>query len=149
MPRIGKAELLKNKVIGLFDYDKTRLAVLSHFDDYVSKKEMLDVIESAYNSPQGNDNMGIFSGKISDPTAINGTKGAEYKTYTEKVEETLRPLKLKLTADEKIILEKSILTRHIDDEVALALSMDKRNIYHKKKSCYIKVALYYGIEVYK
>lgn len=149
MPKTRKPELLKNSVIDLFNYELLRLKVLAHFKEYYEKRTMIDVIEASYSSPQANDNMGIFSSRISNPTAQKGTKAIEYKNYLESVEITLRPLKLRLTKDEKIILEESILSRHTDDDLALALSIDKSCIYHRKKSCYIKVALYYGLEVYK
>lgn len=149
MPRIRKQELLKNNVIDLFNYESTKKAVLLHFQEYHQKRAMIDVIESSYSSSLSNDNMGIFSSKISDPTGQKGTKCIQYKEYIESFDATLRPLKLKLTSDEKVILEKSILTRHSDEDIASALSLDKSNLYPRKKSCFIKVALYYGIEVYK
>lgn len=149
MQKAKKVELLKNNVMELFDYDKTRMSVLFHFEEYSNKRDMLDVIEFSYCSPQGNDNLGIFSSRTSDSTAQKAIKCAEFRSFIEKVDESLKSLKAKLTTDEKIILEKSILARQNDEDVATALSMDKRNIYPKKKSCYIKVALYYGIEVYK
>lgn len=149
MPKISKPELLDKNVIKLFNYEETRLAVLKYFNKYTENKRMIDVVESSYSSPLGNDNMGIFSSKVSDPTGQKGSRCIEYINYIEKMNASLRPLKLKLTNDEKIILDESILTRHTDDELSISLSLDKSNVYPRKKSCYIKVALYYGIEVYK
>ena len=54
-----------------------------------------------------------------------------------------------LTDDEKMIFNLSILSSHTDEELAEKLSLDKSNIYKRKKSCFIKVALFYNIDVLK
>ena len=95
-----------------------------------------------------NDSMGIFSSNISDPTSKRALKIIEYKDYIDSMNKQFVALRLKLTSDEKIIFNYSILSRHTDEELAEKLSLEKSGIYLRKKSCYIKVAKYFHIEVF-
>ena len=72
----------------------------------------------------------------------------QYMEYIDAMNESFRALRLRMTSDEKIIFKYSILSRHTDEEIAERLSLDKSSIYQRKKSCYIKVAKYYHIEVF-
>ena len=92
--------------------------------------------------------LGIFSSSISDPTSKRALKIVECKEYIESMNKQFKSLRLKLTSDEKIIFNYSILSRHTDEEIAEKLSIDKSNIYIRKKSCYVKVAKYFHIEVF-
>lgn len=148
MPKIRKPKLLENSFISNFNYDKIRISVRNYFQEYRQKKELIDIVSLRYNSPLGSNNVGTVSSSISDTTGTKAIKCIEYQNYIDSIEKCLRPLKLKLTIDEKIILNLSILSNLTDDEVANELLIEKGSIYHRKKSCYIKVALYFGLEVY-
>lgn len=54
-----------------------------------------------------------------------------------------------MTCDEKIILKNSILDNLTDEELSDILSIARQHIYNRKKSCYIKVAQYFDLEVEK
>ena len=73
----------------------------------------------------------------------------ECKEYIDSMNKQFKRLRLRLTDDEKIIFNYSILSKHTDEELADRLSLDKTSIYHRKKSCFIKVAQYFNIEVLK
>lgn len=149
MPKINKPVILSKEIIEEYDYEKTKLRVLNYFCEYRRYMNKIDLIEGSYNSSLSNDNLGIFSSQKNDPTLLKVQKIEFERNYINRVNKSLRILRLKLTPDEKIILDYSILTKHTDDDLALALSLDKSNIYQRKKSCFIKVAIYYQIEVMK
>ena len=147
MPKIRKPSILGKEIIAEYDYEKIRERVLSYFYKYRRYMNKIDLIESSYNACLSNDNLGILSSKISDPTGIKVQRMEEEKRYIDMMNKSLKSLKFRLTTDEKIILEYSILSNHTDDDLAFALSLDKSNIYQRKKSCFIKVAIYYQLEV--
>ncbi len=149
MPKVGKPKILNQEIINAFDYPKTRLAVLDFFSKYRLYSERINAILESYNCSLANDNLGVFSSQISDKTSTNAIKIAEYKKCLDDFEISFKKLKLRMTDDEKKIFDLSILSSHSDEEVAERLSLDKSNIYSRKKSCFIKTALFYSVEVMK
>lgn len=151
MPKIKQPKLLENNIIEEFDYIKTKDKVLEHFYRYRTSKRKLDLISNEYKAClsdiKNKTNSNVF-GKI-DTTAKKAEKIINEKEYIEEIEKSLKGLKYKLTPDEKVILEYCILSTHTDEVVADVLFLEKCNIYKRKKSCFIKVALYYGLEVLK
>lgn len=151
MPKIKKTKLLENDIIEEFDYVKTKDRVLEYFYRYRSFKRKVDLIGNEYNSCLSNVGNNTTSNiiKKNDITAKKAEKILIEKEYIEKINKSLKGLKYKLTSDEKVILEYCILSTNTDEFVAEALFLEKCNIYKRKKSCFIKVALYYGLEVLK
>jgi len=148
MPKISVPKLYDKEILEEYNYPETRDIVLQYFAKYRAYSNKIDELRDSYNGSLSNDNMGIFSSSINDPTSKRALRIAEYKEYIESMDEHLRTLKLKLTSEEKVIFKYSILSRHTDEELAEKLSLDRSNIYHRKKSCYIKVAKYFHIEVF-
>lgn len=148
MPRISEPKLYDKEILEGYNYPETRELVLQYFSKYRAYSVRIEELSDSYNASLSNDNMGIFSSNINDPTSKRALKIVEYKEYIDSMNEHFRTLRLRMTADEKIIFKYSILSRHTDEEIAEKLSLDKSSIYHRKKSCYIKVAKYFHIEVF-
>ena len=148
MPKISEPKLYGKEILDGYNYPETRDLVLQYFSKYRAYSVRVEELSEYYNAALSNDNMGIFSSNISDPTSQRALKIVEYKEYIDAMNESFRALRLRMTSDEKIIFKYSILSRHTDEEIAERLSLDKSSIYQRKKSCYIKVAKYYHIEVF-
>ena len=148
MPKVKEPKLYAKEVLDQYNYAELKEVVLHYFSKYRAYNAKIEEICDSYNSPLSNDTMGIFSSNISDPTSKRALKLVECKEYVEYMNKQFKSLRLKLTSDEKIIFNYSILSRHTDEEIAEKLSLDKSNIYLRKKSCYVKVAKYFHIEVF-
>jgi len=149
MPKVQKPKIYEMEIIDEFNYPETKNHVLDYFSKYRLCNAKINNILNSYNCTLSNDNMGIFSSRISDPTSSKATKIIECKDYVEDMNKDFRKLRMRLTEEEKVIFNLSILSKHTDEELAEELSLDKTNIYQRKKSCFIKVAQYYNIEVFK
>lgn len=148
MPKVKEPKLYGKEVLEEYNYPQTKEKVLHYFSKYRAYSIKVEEICDAYNCPLSNDSMGIFSSNISDPTSKRALKIIEYKDYIDSMNKQFVALRLKLTSDEKIIFNYSILSNYTDEELAEKLSLDKSNIYPRKKSCFIKVAKYFHIEVF-
>ncbi len=148
MPKVKEPKLYAKEVLDEYNYPQLKGVVLDYFSKYRSYSAKVEEICVSYSSPLSSDSMGIFSSNISDPTSKRALKIIECKEYIESMNKQFKALRLKLTADEKIIFNYSILSRHTDEEIAEKLSLDKSNIYLRKKSCYVKVAKYFHIEIF-
>lgn len=149
MPKVKEPKLYSKEIIEMYNYPKTRDKVLHFFLKYRLYALKIDTISDSYNCSFTNDSMGIFSCKKNDSTANKAMKILECKEYVNKMNKQFKALRYKLTNDEKIIFNYSILSRHTDEELAERLALDKSSIYQRKKSCFIKVAQYFNIEVLK
>jgi len=149
MPKVQKPRIYEMEIIDEFNYPETRNHVLDYFSKYRLCSAKINNILNSYNCSLSNDNMGIFSSRKSDPTSNKATKIIECRDYVEDMNKDFRKLRMRLTEEEKVIFNLSILSKHTDEELAEELSLDKTNIYQRKKSCFIKVAQYYNIEVFK
>lgn len=141
--------LLSEDDIMLYDWEETRLNVRSYFSRYRSYTSKINMIKCRYNGSLSNDNLGIFSSNISNPTANKVEQYDKYNTYVSEINKHLDALIKELTVDEKIILKKSILDNYTDEEISEMISIARQHIYLRKKSCYIKVARYFDLEVEK
>lgn len=149
MPRVSKPKLYQSEIINAFDYQKTKENVLEYFSKYRLYSNNINLLLNTCSSSLSNDNLGIYSSKVTDKTSATAIKIIEYKEYIEEISKNFRKLRMYLTDDEKMIFNLSILSSHTDEELAEKLSLDKSNIYKRKKSCFIKVALFYNIDVLK
>lgn len=149
MPKIKEPKLYSKDIIDIYNYPKTKDRVLKFFSKYRLYTLKIHTISDSYNCSFINDNMGIFSCKKNDSTAKKAMQLLECEEYVNKMNKQFKSLRYKLTNDEKIIFNYSILSKHTDEELADRLCLDKSSIYHRKKSCYIKVAQYFNIDVLK
>ena len=124
MPRVSKPKLYQSEIINAFDYQKTKENVLEYFSKYRLYSNNINLLLNTCSSSLSNDNLGIYSSKVTDKTSAIAIKIIEYKEYIEEISKNFRKLRMYLTDDES-------------------------NIYKRKKSCFIKVALFYNIDVLK
>lgn len=141
--------LMDLKEIELYDVKETIENVKNFFVKYRNYKDKLDLIMERSSSSLSNDNMGIFSSQVSDPTSSKVEQRERYKNYVDEMDKHIKVINKKLTEDERAILRLSILRGYSDEFVADYISMSTQNIYQRKKSCYIKVACYFNIDVEK
>jgi len=148
MPKIKEPELYDKEVLKGYDYQKTKKNVLEYFSKYRNYSLQLKNLTDSYKSTLNEDTMGIYNAKVSDPTYNQMLKILDYKNYIDSINKKLKTLRFKLTSDEKLILKYSILLNVKDEELAEKLCLDKSNIYQRKKSCYIKVAIFFHLVVF-
>lgn len=148
MPKVREPKLYDEEVLKEYDYQKTKENVLEYFSKYRTYSKQLKNLINPLKSSLSDETMGIYNSKVSDPTYNQMSKILEYENYIESINKELKTLKLRLTSDEKVVLEYSILLKVTDEELARKLFLDKSNIYHRKKSCYIKVANFFHLAVF-
>lgn len=139
--------LMDESEILLYEVKTTMENVREHFVRYRNYKDKIKLIEGRLSSSLSDDNMGIFSSKISDPTGNKVEQAERYLNYIETMDANLEIIRKNLTSDEKTILNLSILQNMSDEYVAEYISVIRQNFYQRKKSCYIKVACYFNIDV--
>lgn len=135
--------------ISYYDVKKTMKNVKNYFSKYRNYQSKIYLIQQYNSCSLGNDNLGIFSSNISDPTANKVEKYERQLNYVNQMDAYLKNLKKNLTEDEKVILQFSILDCKTDEVIAEIISVAIQNFYQRKKSCYIKVACYFDLEVEK
>lgn len=120
------------------------------FKKYRDFKEKQKIIELRNKSSLSLDNLGIFGSRTSDPTGNKVEQIMRYKDFTDTIDATYKLFSNKLEKDEKVIFEKTLRTKHVDDEVMIELSLTNRKTYYNKKMrCYLKVAMWFDLEVYE
>jgi hypothetical protein len=136
--------------IELYNYDSTRKEVEKLYCKYRAYKIKEDIISKRIKSSLSLDNLGIFSTTISDPTGSKVEQLQRYSDFIELIEKTYQAFSSELTPDEKIIYKKTLLNNMPDNEVMELLCLSNNTSYfNRKKSCYIKVARWFDLEVYK
>lgn len=133
--------------IMLYDTKATMQNVKKYFAKYRNYKDKLSMIKEKMSTSLGEDNMGIYSSNISDPTGAKVEQSERYSKYIEYIDANLKIIRKNLTEDEKAILKLSILDSKTDEFIAEYISVAIQNFYQRKKSCYIKVACYFDIDV--
>lgn len=99
------------------------------------------------NDPLGNDNMGIFSSVITNTVQNKIEQIEKINKYIDNMNNRINILKKEFTEDEKVIFQMSIIDDMTDEEVAKAISMTIRGLFTRKKSCYIKTAIFFNLDV--
>ena len=141
--------------------NETKHNVLNLFEKYRNYKFMENAIIARRSSSLNFDNLGIYNNTPGDPTCnkVEQQKGKQfiakveimkYKDFTDTVDSVYKEFCYQLTQEEKIIYKKTLISNHKDDDVLEELSMTNRNTYFNlKQKCYIKVAMWFNLEVYK
>ena len=90
----------------------------------------------------------IFIVSTSNP--VSSFTSLSVLDFTDTVDSVYKEFCYQLTQEEKIIYKKTLISNHKDDDVLEELSMTNRNTYFNlKQKCYIKVAMWFNLEVYK
>lgn len=145
MPKVKKVKPLEKEIMNEFNYVYVRDKVLNFFAKYRKARRKIDLICNKYRACLSNIDDVVITSNRSDTTALKAEKMIQEQEYIDKVDKSLRKLRLILTPDEKIILDNYVLTRHTDDDLEDMLFLVKSTIYLKKKSCFIKIYLFYNL----
>jgi len=141
-----KVECLRPKEIEKYDYERIKLSLNEKFSKYRDYKERLDIIESRIESGLSNDNLSVFSSNISNPTENKVEQRSRYIDYVDEIEKVIDLVIKILTEDEITVLRYSLLSNYNDNDIAEIMHLYKNSYFQRKKSCYIKVAKYFGLD---
>ena len=96
------------------------------------------------------DNLGIFSSTTSDPVGNKVEQLEKYTSFTDLIDEVYRLNRNDLSKDEMIIYKKYLTSRVRDDDLLDYLNINSNSgLSNRKRSCIIKVAMWFDLEVYK
>lgn len=143
------ADFIEVDDVDSFDYDKTRINVDELFGKYRNYKEKEYIILKRYKSSLSLDNLGIYSNRINNPVLNKIEQAEKYTKFIETIEGIYNLYKDNLTNDEKIVYQKCLVKKCTDEELMTALSLCHSAMFRRKRSCYIKVAKWFDLEVYK
>ena len=133
-----------------FNYSETKRNVEQFFSKYRSFKIKEEIIEKRYKSALSLDNLGIFSSTTSDPVGNKVEQLEKYTSFTDLIDEVYRLNRNDLSKDEMIIYKKYLTSRVRDDDLLDYLNINSNSgLSNRKKSCIIKVAMWFDLEVYK
>lgn len=133
-----------------FNYIETKKNVEQLFSKYRSFKTKEEIIEKRYKSALSLDNLGIFSSTTSDPVGNKVEQLEKYTTFTDLIDEVYRINKTELSKDENIIYKKYLTSRVRDEDLLDYLNINSNSgLSNRKRSCIIKVAMWFDLEVYK
>lgn len=139
---------LDNVDLSLYDYSATRKIVEQKFQKYRRLKEQQTIINTCLNSSItfGHDN--IKSNIIVDNVSKRVEKLETINKMLSKIEVIANDNISELNDIEKIIYEKTLLKEYTNEDLVEMLDRSEKFIIKAKKSCYIKVARWFGEEVY-
>lgn len=130
--------------------NETKNNVLKLFEKYKNYKFIENAIIARRSSSLNFDNLGIYNNTPGDPTGNKVEQLARYKEFTDTVDSVYREFSYQLTPSEKVIYKKTLITSHKDEDVINELSLSNRNTYYNiKLNCYIKVAMWFNLEIFK
>lgn len=132
------------------NYSETKRNVEQLFSKYRSFKVKEEIIEKRYKSALSLDNLGIFSSTTSDPVGNKVEQLEKYTSFTDLIDEVYRLNRNDLSKDEMIIYKKYLTSRVRDDDLLDYLNINSNSgLSNRKRSCIIKVAMWFDLEVYK
>ena len=140
-------ELLSECTLENFDYNMTKHNVEKLFAKYRSLKEKEELIRKRYKASLS---LGIFSNGISDPVGNKVEQLEKYRQFIDTIDQVFKLNSSELTKDELIIYQKSFIRKSTDEELLEYLNLNSRSsLTPRKKSCIVKVALWFDLEVFK
>ena len=142
-------DFLEADDIESYDYESTKENVDKLYSKYRSFKNKADIIMKRYKSPLSLDNLGIYSNSKSDPVGNRVEQADKYTKFIETIEGVFSLNKCDLSKDEMIVYNKYLCQRCSDEDLAEYLCISKGSVYYRKRSCYIKVAKWFDLEVFK
>ena len=143
-------KILSECTLANFDYKATKHNVDRFFAKYKSMKDKEELVRKRYNASLSNDNLGIFSSGVSDPVGNKVEQLEKYRKFIDTVDKVFELNSCDLTEDEIIIYKKSLIGRTPDEDLLEFLNIESRSsLTPRKKSCIIKVALWFDLEVFK
>lgn len=126
------AKVLYSKVIDLFDeYNINQLTIQRVAEESLVRNQEL--------------REECFQQTKSDPTWKATVKSEKNFDYVFNFENKIKYLKTQFTDDEAIIFRYSIEERELDKEIMDRICKSEHKYYQIKKSCYLKIALSFGL----
>ena len=144
-----KKNFIEAEDVNLFNYELTKRNVDELFSKYRSFKNKIDMIQKRYNASLSLDNLGIYSSAINNPTQNKVEQSEKYRNFIETIEGIYKLNYKELSKDELIIYDKYICDKCTDEDLAEYLSISRTSVFPRKRSCYIKVAKWFDLEVFK
>ena len=134
--------------IEIYDYDTIRKSIENLFSKYRAYKDKKETIEERLKNSIDLDNLGIFSSRKSDPTYNKVEQLDKITRFLETVDKVVKLNKHKLSKDEYQILKKSLNYKYTTEQMSEMLNLGYQATFQRKKNCYIRVALWFDLEVY-
>ena len=142
--------VLDGKDLQLYDLEKTKQNVNLYFIKYRNLKRKANVIRSRVkSSTDGLDGIGIFSSIVSDPTFNKCVKLDEVTKFIDLTDKIINVNINVLNEEEKIIFTKTIIGESTYDDIVNIIGHTRNYINDRRKSCFVKVATWFDLEVYK
>lgn len=137
--------LLTKEYIDIYDMRKISRAVLKLFDDYNYKKAIVQVYENFNSSNSLSYEHRNTKNIKSDPTYKKFAKRDRLLGYLNCFEEQMNNLKSTFTDDELKVFHFTIEERMSDKITRDKINKADKTYYLIKKSCYVKIALKFGL----
>lgn len=132
-----------------FDYEKTKNNVDLLYRKYRNFKNKYDILTKRYNSSLSFDHLGICTRGPGDPTGKKVEQNEKFEKFVNTIDEIYSLYCDELSEDEKIVYKNCLVTKHTDDDLMELLCMSHGAAFLRKRSCYLKVAKWFDLEVYK
>lgn len=134
----------------IYDYEKTRENVYTLFKKYRRFNTKREIIEQRSISSLSFDNLGIYGNSMNDPVGNKVEQSIKYTDFVDTINSIYKMYEYQLSEDEKCIYKNLLANKTTDDELMEKLHLNsKSGLYNRKKSCIIKVAQWFDLEVYK
>ena len=134
----------------VFDYNATKANVDALFSKYRRYKNKEEIIRKRYKASLSLDNLGIYSNGKSDPVGNKIEQLEKYKKFIDTVDEVFKLNYGDLSKDEVVIYKKYLIDKLSEEKIMEYLNISSSSsLYARKRSCIIKVAMWFDLEVYK
>lgn len=137
--------LLTKTYVDAFDMKQLTKAIFKLFDDYNYKVNLAEHYLDVSLNHNFSDVPTFSTGRRSDPTGNSAEKREKLLKYIKEFEAKVKYIKTVLTDDELKIYHYCIEERETDKEVCDRLVKSYKTYYQIKKSCYVKIALRFGL----
>ncbi len=137
--------LLTNSSVEPFNAKKLYSKVIDIFDEYNSKQFAIRSIAEESLTRNQEIREECFQRTKSDPTWKATVKSDKLVDFVNDFDSKISFLKTQFTADEEIIFHYSLEERELDKVIMDKVCKSDHKYYEIKKSCYLKVALCFGL----
>lgn len=134
--------------IEVYNYEATRKNLDSLLAKYRSYKSKKATIEERIKNSIDLDNLGIFSSRISDPTYNKVEQLEKINNFIDTVDKVIKLNKNKLSKDEYLVLKKCLDYKYTTEQISEMINLGYQATFQRRKNCYIRVALWFDLEVY-
>ena len=134
--------------IEVYNYEATRKNLDSLLAKYRTYKSKKTTIEERIKNSIDLDNLRIFSSRKSDPTYNKVEQLERINNFIDTVDKVIKLNKNKLSKDEYLILKKCLDYKYTTEQISEMINLGYQATFQRRKNCYIRVALWFDLEVY-